>query len=94
MDTKPIIRAKHYHGGSKGRIVGNNVKPAPAWRESATNEAGSKVLLSNLPVDVSETEITVSHIYSCFFLFQDCLFAYTVPLVTRTGRIVDIVSVH
>ena len=70
MDTKPIIRAKHYHGGSKGRIVGNNVKPAPAWRESATNEAGSKVLLSNLPVDVSETEITVSHIYSYFSYFK------------------------
>ena len=70
MDTKPIIRAKHYHGGSKGRIVGNNVKPAPAWRESATNEAGSKVLLSNLPVDVSETEITVSYIYSYFSYFK------------------------
>ncbi|EJC99354.1 uncharacterized protein FOMMEDRAFT_142893 [Fomitiporia mediterranea MF3/22] len=59
-------RAKHYHGGAKGKVTGNTVQPAPAWRvrnippESQSQNAidlGSKILLSNLPLDVSEDEI-------------------------------------
>lgn len=56
-------RSRHYHGGAKGKLTGNTVKPAPAWRArnlpAESGDPGSKILFSNLPNDVSEEEIIV-----------------------------------
>ncbi|KAI5123257.1 hypothetical protein M0805_001346 [Coniferiporia weirii] len=66
MATRTATRATAYHGGAKGQVVGprNAARPAPAWRarniptdSGAGSDTGSKVLLSNLPMDVAEGEI-------------------------------------
>ena len=62
-------RAHHYHGGAKGKVINNTVKPAPAWQArnipanasaAASTDPGSKILISNLPPDVGAEEIEVS----------------------------------
>lgn len=60
-------RVNHYHGGAKGKIINNTVKPAPAWQArnipanaSTAADPGSKILISNLPSDVGAEEIEAS----------------------------------
>lgn len=72
MATRAVARAQQYHGGPKATAIGGGKRlgagaPAPAWRgrnmpagAKAGKQARSKVLLSNLPVDVDEEEIVVS----------------------------------
>ena len=72
MTARTVPRAQQYHGGPKKNITGGGKHtgagaPAPAWRSrnmptgtAASKQARSKVLLSNLPVDVDEVEIVVS----------------------------------
>ena len=58
------LRSKHYHGGMKASATKNTVQPAPAWKAKNippdARDPGGKILLCNLPIDVSEEEVMVS----------------------------------
>lgn len=92
MATRTVARAQQYHGGPKAGIIGGGKRtnagaPAPAWRARnmpssahAGKQVRSKVLLSNLPVDVDEEEIVVSYLcYTFSFLYER-------PLHLRTTK--------
>ncbi|KAL5522658.1 hypothetical protein ACEPAG_8676 [Sanghuangporus baumii] len=54
-------RSKHYHGGIKAKVTKSTVRPAPAWKAknipTESRDPGGKILLSNLPIDVSDEEV-------------------------------------
>ncbi|OCB84858.1 hypothetical protein A7U60_g8079 [Sanghuangporus baumii] len=54
-------RSKHYHGGIKAKVTKSTVQPAPAWKAknipAESRDPGGKILLSNLPIDVSDEEV-------------------------------------
>ena len=58
-------RANHYHGGAKGKVINNPIKPAPAWQarnipaNASVPDPGSKIFISNLPSDVGQEEVEV-----------------------------------
>jgi THO complex subunit 4 len=66
----------------KRQFLGNRAgNVPPAWRETAplangkqkATEQGSKILLTNLPVDVGEKEVEVGEIHSILeILVKDC----------------------
>lgn len=69
MQTQ-VGRLNTYHG-AKRKLLGNNAGAAPpAWKMnqqaiSKRTPPGSKILLSNLPMDVTEHEIDVSSKLTC-----------------------------
>ncbi|KAL5480978.1 hypothetical protein ACEPAI_9919 [Sanghuangporus weigelae] len=54
-------RSKYYHGGIKAKVTKSTVQPAPAWKAknipAESRDPGGKILLSNLPIDVSDEEV-------------------------------------
>lgn len=70
MQAAAAARLNNFHG-AKRQLLGNKAVPAPAWKTNIVNstndgvaggvgkgkEVGSKILLSKLPVDVTQTEV-------------------------------------
>lgn len=97
MATRTVARAQQYHGGPKAGIIGGGKRtnagaPAPAWRARnmpssahAGKQVRSKVLLSNLPVDVDEEEIVVSYLcYNYSFLCEHRLHLRTIKTYSNS----------
>ncbi|KAL5499062.1 hypothetical protein ACEPAH_1580 [Sanghuangporus vaninii] len=86
-------RSKHYHGGIKAKVTKSTVQPAPAWKAknipAESRDPGGKILLSNLPIDVSDEEVmdlmkkTVGPVN-----FRDSLMVYNAKGVPRGMAVV------
>lgn len=71
MQARPVPARLHTYHSSKKQLLGNQTHAPPAWRTApgATKKAaagpaaaavkGSKILLSQLPIDVAENEVEV-----------------------------------
>ena len=70
MQAHPAPARLHSYHSSKKQLLGNQTQAPPAWRTApgATKKAGagpaaatkgSKILLSQLPMDVAENEVEV-----------------------------------